>query len=400
MNLIAKRMSKIRPSSTLAVEQKARTLKAEGKDVISLSAGEPDFDTPNNIKQAAIEAIKQGKTKYTAVGGTEQLKQAIIYKYRRDDNLHFSSEEVMASTGGKQILFNAFMASLDEGDEVILPTPFWVSYPEMINFAGATTKTVHCGAETEFKLVPQQLAAAITPKTKWLILNSPNNPTGVTYSAQELKALTEVLLQHPHVYIMTDDIYEHLVYDGAKTQNILAVEPRLKERTLLVNGVSKTYAMTGWRIGYAAGPAELIKAMTKLQSQSTSNPCSIAQAAAAEALSGVQDFIIENNKTFKHRRDIALKLLAAAPGISCVKPQGAFYLFPDIAGLIGKTTPSGMIINNDGDFANYLLEEHFVAVVPGSAFGNENHIRISYATSEQLLTTALQRLQTACKQLV
>ncbi len=398
-SIIATRMEKIRPSPTLSIAQKARELKAQGKDVISLNAGEPDFDTPNNIKEAANIALAQGKTKYTTVSGTDELKEAIIKKYQRDNNLEFSKDEIIVSNGGKHVLFNALLATVNPGDEVILPAPFWVSYPEMINFADGKTIIIDCKMENEFKLSTTQLEQAITPKTKWLILNHPNNPTGIVYSVEELRAFADVLLRHPHVHIMTDDIYEHMVYDGIISANLLTVEPRLHNRILLTNGVSKAYSMTGWRIGYAAGQVAIIKAMSKLQSQSTSNPCSIAQAAAVEALNGPQNFIAQHNATFERRRNLIYKLLNEIPGIECMKPHGAFYVFPSIKGLIGKTTPKGYVLKDDQDFSNYLLDEALVSVIPGFAFGNAEHIRISYATSDQLLEEAAHRIKIACFQL-
>jgi len=396
MPFIATRLSNIKPSPTIAVTQKARELKAAGRNIISLGAGEPDFDTPDNIKEAAIEAIRSGDTKYTAVDGTPALKKAICAKFKRENGLEYTPEQVTVGTGGKQVLYNALMATLNPGDEVIVPAPYWVSYPDMVLLAEGTPVPVECPADKGFKLQPEDLERAITPKTKWLILNSPNNPTGAAYTRSELKALTDVLVRHPHVWVMTDDMYEHLNYDGFEFTTPAQVEPTLYDRTLTVNGVSKAYAMTGWRIGYAAGPKELIKAIGVIQSQSTSNPSSVSQAAAVEALNGPQDFIEERALAFKERRDLVVSMLNQAKGIKCHKPEGAFYVYPSCEGTIGKTTPEGKVIETDEDFVTYLLESEGVAVVQGSAFGLAPFFRISYATSTAALEDACQRIQRAC----
>ena len=396
MSLIADRLGRIKPSPTLAVTARVKELKAEGADIIGLGAGEPDFDTPDFVKDAAIKAIKDGDTKYTTVDGTPELKDAIIAKFKRDNDLTYARDQITVGTGGKQVLYNALMASVNPGDEVIIPAPYWVSYPDMVFLAEGKPVIVPCGADNNFKLTAADLEAAITPKTKWLIFNSPSNPTGGAYSHDELKALTDVLLKHPHVRIMTDDIYEHLLYDGFKFATPAQVEPKLYDRTLTINGVSKAYAMTGWRIGYAGGPKELIKAMAKIQSQSTSNPSSISQAAAAEALNGDQSFLKERNDAFKERRDLVVDMLNAAEGIECIKPEGAFYVYPSCAGCIGKRAPSGKVIETDEDFVTYLLEEKGVATVHGEAFGLSPNFRISYATSTEALTEACKRIQEAC----
>ncbi len=399
MAQIAKRLSRIKPSPTIAVSQKARELKAAGRDVIGLGAGEPDFDTPDNIKQAAIAAIERGETKYTAVDGTPELKAAIVEKFKRDNGLDYKPEQITVGTGGKQVLYNALMATLDPGDEVVIPAPFWVSYPDMVLLAEGEPVAVPCSQNNSFKLRAEDLENAITPKTKWLILNSPSNPTGAAYSHDEMKAVTDVLKAHPQVWVMTDDMYEHLVYDGFEFVTPAQVEPELYDRTLTVNGVSKAYAMTGWRIGYAGGPAELIKAMSKMQSQSTSNPSSISQAAAVEALSGPQDYIAERNAVFKERRDLVVELLNTCPGLQCHKPEGAFYVYPSCAGTIGKKTPSGASIKSDTDFVTYLLEAEGVAAVQGEAFGLSPYFRISYATSTEALREACARIKSACEAL-
>lgn len=399
MSIVAERLKRIKPSPTMAVTNKARELKAAGRDIIGLGAGEPDFDTPDFIKDAAKAALDAGQTKYTAVDGTPELKDAIIAKFKRDNNLVYTREQITVGTGGKQVLYNALMASLNPGDEVVIPAPYWVSYPDMVLLAEGTPVTVECTKENNFKLQAVDLEAAITPKTKWVILNSPSNPTGAAYSYDEMKALTDVLVKYPHVYIMTDDMYEHLVYDGFKFCTPAEVEPSLYDRTLTCNGVSKSYAMTGWRIGYAGGPKDLIKAMAKVQSQSTSNPCSISQAAATAALNGDQSFLKERNDTFKERRDMVVELLNAADGIECLKPEGAFYVYPSCAGLIGKTTPDGKAIETDEDFVTYLLECEGVACVQGTAFGLAPYFRISYATSTQALEEACKRIQRACSAL-
>ena len=396
MGFLAESLSRIKPSPTLAVSQKARELKAAGRDIISLGAGEPDFDTPDNIKQAAIEAIRRGETKYTAVDGIAELKDAIIEKFRRDNGLEYTRPQIIVSSGGKQVLYNALMATINPGDEVIIPAPYWVSYPDMVLLAGGTPVFVEARLEDGFKLRPEALEEAITERTKWLIFNSPSNPTGAAYSAAELKALTEVLLKHPHVWVMSDDMYEHLVYDDFVFATPAQVEPELRERTLTVNGVSKAYSMTGWRIGYAGGPEQLVRAMAKLQSQSTSNPCSISQWAAVEALSGPQDFIAENNRVFSQRRDMVVEMLNAAEGVTCPTPQGAFYVYPSIAGCIGKSTPEGRRIETDEDFVTALLEAEGVAAVHGAAFGGSPNFRVSYATSTEALREACTRIQRFC----
>ncbi len=396
MLILASRLSRIKPSPTIAVSNKARELKAAGRDVIGLGAGEPDFDTPDTIKDAAIRAIQNGDTKYTAVDGTPALKKAICAKFERENGLKYTPEQITVGVGGKQVLYNALMATLNPGDEVIIPAPYWVSYPDMVELAEGKPVTIPCPAEQGFKLQAADLEKAITPKTKWLILNSPSNPTGAAYTHAEMKALTDVLLRHPHVLVMSDDMYEHLLYDGLTFCTPAQVEPKLFDRTLTVNGVSKAYAMTGWRIGYAGGPAALIKAMGVIQSQSTSNPASISQAAAVEALNGPQDFIKTRAAEFKQRRDLVVSMLNQAKGITCPKPEGAFYVYPSCAGSIGKKTPDGKIIATDEDFVTYLLESEGVAVVQGSAFGLAPYFRISYATSTQELEEACVRIQRAC----
>ncbi|MCB1435687.1 MAG: pyridoxal phosphate-dependent aminotransferase [Rhodobiaceae bacterium] len=396
MSLISQSLSRIKPSATIAVTTKARELKAAGMDVIGLGAGEPDFDTPENIKEAAIRAIQAGQTKYTAVDGIPELKQAICAKFKRENGLDYKPAQISVGTGGKQVLYNALMATLNPGDEVIVPAPYWVSYPDMVALAGGTSVIAEAGMDTGFKLTAAALEKAITPKTKWLIFNSPSNPTGAAYTRAELKALTDVLAAHPHVWVMSDDMYEHLVYDGFEFATPAEVEPRLYERTLTVNGVSKAYAMTGWRIGYAGGPVELIKAMATIQSQSTSNPCSIAQWAAVEALNGPQDFIASNAELFKARRDLVVSMLNQAKGISCPMPEGAFYVFPSCEGTMGKTTPAGKVLKSDEDFVTALLEEEGVAVVQGSAFGLAPFFRISYATSNEALEESCTRIQRFC----
>ncbi len=400
MPFFADRLSRIKPSPTIAVTTKAAELKAAGRDVIGLGAGEPDFDTPPNIKAAAVKAIERGETKYTAVDGTLALKQAICAKFKRENGLDYKPNQISVGTGGKQVLYNALMATLNPGDEVIIPAPYWVSYPDMVLLADGKPVFVPCPQNNGFKLRPEDLDAAITPRTKWLILNSPSNPTGAAYTYDEMKALTDVLLKHPHVWVMTDDMYEHLVYDGFKFVTPAQVEPRLYDRTLTVNGVSKAYCMTGWRIGYAGGPVELIKAMAAIQSQSTSNPSSVSQAAAIEALTGPQDFIQKNNAVFKERRDLVVAMLNQAKGIHCHTPEGAFYVYPSCAGVIGRKTPQGKVIANDSDFVTYLLEAEGVAVVQGEAFGLSPYFRISYATSTETLKEACTRIQRACAALV
>ena len=396
MKLLSDTLARVKPSPTIAVTNKAAEMKAAGHDVIGLGAGEPDFDTPQHIKDAGIAAINAGKTKYTAVDGIPELKQAICAKFKRDNDLDYTPSQVSVSSGGKQVLYNALMATLNEGDEVVIPAPYWVSYPDMVLLAGGTPVVAEASIQTGFKLTADQLEAAITPKTKWLIFNSPSNPTGAGYTWDELKMLTDVLLRHPHVWVMTDDMYEHLFYDDFKFCTPAQVEPKLYDRTLTVNGVSKAYAMTGWRIGYAAGPVELIAAMRKVQSQSTSNPCSISQFAAVEALNGTHDFVPQNNKLFQRRRDLVVKMLNEATGISCPTPDGAFYVYPSIAGLIGKTTANGTVITDDETFASALLEDTGVAVVFGAAFGLSPNFRVSYATSDDALKEACSRIQTFC----
>ncbi len=400
MAFLSDTLARVKPSPTIAVTSKAQALKAEGKDVIGLGAGEPDFDTPLNIREAAKRAIDAGKTRYTAVDGIPELKAAICAKFLMENGLTYTPAQVSVGTGGKQILYNALMATCNPGDEVIIPAPYWVSYPDMVLLAGGTPVAVECGIDTNFKLTPDQLEAAITPKTKWFIFNSPSNPTGAGYTRTELKALTDVLMRHPHVWVMTDDMYEHLVFDDFEFCTPAEVEPGLYDRTLTCNGVSKAYAMTGWRIGYAAGPVALIKAMGTIQSQSTSNPCSVSQHAALEALSGPQDFLAPNRKLFERRRDLVVSMLNQTKGIRCPKPEGAFYVYPDISGCIGKATPAGTIITNDEVFATALLEETGVAVVFGAAFGLSPNFRISYATSDETLREACSRIQRFCATLV
>lgn len=396
MSIVADRIGKFGASPTFGMAQKAKELKDAGRDVISLSLGEPDYDTPDFVKDAAKAAMDRGDTKYTAVDGTTELKDAIIAKFKRDNGLNYERNQVTVGTGGKQVLFNALMASVNPGDEVIIPAPYWVSYPEMVMFAEGESVIIDCPIEDEFKLKPEALEAAITPKTKWVLLNSPSNPTGAAYTREEMKALTDVLLKHEHVWIMTDDIYEHIVYDGFEFVTPAQVEPKLYERTLTVNGVSKGYSMTGWRIGYAAGPAELIKAICTVQSQSTSNPSSISQAAAVEALNGDQSFLQEWTAAFKERRDTVAAMINEAEGLECLTPEGAFYVYPSCAGVIGKTTPDGKVIENDEDFVLYLLEAEGVACVHGAAFGLSPCFRISYAASVDVLKDACSRIQRAC----
>jgi aspartate aminotransferase len=389
-------LRRVQPSATAAASTKARALRAAGRDVISLDAGEPDLDTPENIKAAAIQAIRDGKTKYTDVDGIPQLKEAICAKFRRENGLTYAPNQINVSPGGKPVIFNAMVASLNPGDEVIIPTPYWVSYPDMVLIAGGEPKFVATSAEQGFKVDPADLEAAITPRTRWLILNSPSNPSGAAYTEAELKALAAVLLRHPNVWVLTDDMYEHLVFGDFQFRTIAQVEPALYERTLTMNGVSKAYAMTGWRIGYAGGPAPLIAAMRKVMSQSTSNPSSISQWAAVEALNGPQDFIPPNAALFEARRDLVVSMLNQAHGLACPTPEGAFYVFPSCAGLIGKTAPNGTTITNDRDFADALLDAEGVSVVFGEAFGLSPFFRISYATSNALLEDACQRIQRFC----
>ena len=390
-------LSRVKPSATIAVSNKARELKAAGEDVIGLGAGEPDFDTPDNIKAAGINAIEAGHTKYTAVDGLPELKQAICAKFKRDNDLDYAPNQVHVATGGKPVIYNAFLATMNPGDEVVIPTPYWVSYPDMALLCGGEPVFAEAKAEDNYKLKPEALEAAITPKTKWLILNSPSNPSGAAYTGEELAALGDVLKRHSQVWILTDDMYEHLVYDGFDFKTIAQVCPELYERTLTMNGVSKAYAMTGWRIGFAAGPADLIKAMAKVESQTTSNPCSISQWAAVEALNGPQDFIAERNVVFKSRRDLVVSKLNDTNGVlNCPMPEGAFYVYPSCAGAIGKTSAGGKLIENDEDFAAALLDEEKVAVVFGSAFGLSPAFRISYATSTEALEEACARIQRFC----
>ena len=394
MSIISDSLKRIKPSPTIAVTQKARELRAAGKDVIGLGAGEPDFDTPDNVKNAAIKAIKSGDTKYTAVDGTPALKKAIIAKFKRENKLSYSADQITVGTGGKQVLYNAFMATLNKGDEVIIPAPFWVSYPDMVLLAGGKPKIVKCTEQEGFKLTPSKLRKAITKKTKWLILNSPSNPTGAGYTKKEIEELAKVLVKNKKVHILSDDIYEHIKYDNFNFYTI-AQNSKLKDRTLTMNGVSKSYAMTGWRIGYAAGPKDIIKAIRKVQSQSTSNPSSISQAAAVEALNGSQGFIKKRSKAFKERRDFVVKSLNNIKGINCLKPNGAFYVFPSCKGLLSKKTK----FKTDTDFVQKLLEKSNVAVVQGSAFGLDGYFRISYATSMQNLKNAMKRIKIFCESL-
>jgi aspartate aminotransferase len=396
MELLSATLDRVKPSPTVAVTTQAAELKAAGRDIIALGAGEPDFDTPQNIKDAAVAAISAGKTKYTAVDGILELKQAICAKFKRDNGLDYTPSQISVGTGGKQILYNALMATMNPGEEVVIPAPYWVSYPDMVLLAGGTPVIAPATLENNFKLTPEALEEAITPKTKWFIFNSPSNPTGAGYSRVELKALTDVLMRHPHVWVMTDDMYEHLAYDGFEFCTPAQVEPALYDRTLTVNGVSKAYAMTGWRIGYAAGPEKLIGAMRKIQSQSTSNPCTISQWAAVEALNGTQDYIAENNAMFVRRRNLVVEMLSAIPGVTCPTPEGAFYVYPSISGLIGKTSAAGTKITDDETFATALLDETGVAVVFGAAFGLSPNFRVSYATSDAALKEACTRIQTFC----
>jgi aspartate aminotransferase len=399
MTFLSATLDRVKPSPTIAVTTKAAELKAAGRDIIALGAGEPDFDTPQNIKDAAIKAINEGKTKYTAVDGIPELKRAICAKFKRENGLSYEPSQVTVGTGGKQVLYNALMATLNPGDEVIIPAPYWVSYPDMVLLAGGEPVIIEGAMDMGYKITAQQLEAAITPKTKWFLFNSPSNPTGAGYSWAELKTLTDVLMRHPHVWVMSDDMYEHLVFDDFEFCTPAQVEPGLHDRTLTVNGVSKAYAMTGWRIGYAAGPVALIKAMGKIQSQSTSNPCSISQHAAVEALDGVQDYIESNKALFQRRRDLVVTMLNQAKGVKCPRPEGAFYVYPDISACIGKTSAGGAAIDNDEAFATALLEETGVAVVFGAAFGLSPNFRVSYATSDEALTEACTRIQTFCASL-
>jgi len=398
MSIISDSLKRIKPSPTIAVTQKAKELKAAGKDVIGLGAGEPDFDTPDNIKKAAIDAIQAGDTKYTAVDGTKDLKEAIVKKFKRENNLNYTIDQITVGAGGKHVIYNLMMATLNKGDEVIIPAPYWVSYPDIVLLAGANPIVIECSEEQGFKLSAKDLEAKITNNTKWLILNSPSNPTGACYSEQEIKNLSQVLKRNPHVNILSDDIYEHITYDNFKFFTIAQI-PEIKNKVITMNGVSKSYAMTGWRIGYAAGDKDIIKAIAKIQSQSTTNPSSISQAAAVEALNGKQDFIPVRAKAFQERRDFVVNSLNAIEGISCLKPEGAFYVFPNCKGLIGKKDKSGKKITNDTDFVQSLLENNDVAVVQGSAFGLEGFFRISYATSMEKLEIAMKRIKSFCESL-
>ena len=397
MTFLSATLDRVKPSPTIAVTTKAAELKAAGRDIIGLGAGEPDFDTPEHIQAAGQRAIAEGKTRYTAVDGIPELKEAICAKFRRDNDLSYEPSQVTVGTGGKQVLYNAFMATLNPGDEVIIPAPYWVSYPDMVLLASGTPVVVEASIATNYKITAEQLRDAITPKTKWFLFNSPSNPTGAGYSWDELQALTDVLIDNPHVWIITDDMYEHLAFGNFKFCTPAQVEPRLYDRTLTVNGVSKAYAMTGWRIGYAAGPEVLIKAMRKVQSQSTSNPSSIGQYAAVEALNAPQDFLVDNAKLFERRRNLVVDALNTCPGINCPRPEGAFYVYPSVAGCIGKTTASGVLIETDEDFATALLEETGVAVVFGAAFGVSPNFRVSYATSDAQLTEACARIRSFCE---
>lgn len=398
MSIISDSLKKIKPSPTIAVTQKARELKAAGKDVIGLGAGEPDFDTPDNIKEAAIKAINEGDTKYTAVDGTPALKKAIVEKFKKENNLDYTSDQITVGAGGKHVIYNAMMATLNSGDEVIIPAPYWVSYPDIVLLAGGKPVIMECGEKQGFKINPKDLEKFITPKTKWIILNSPSNPTGACYSEKDIKAIADVLEKHNHVYILSDDIYEHVTYEGFKFFTIAQIES-LKDRVLTMNGVSKAYSMTGWRIGYAAGPKDIVKAIAKIQSQSTTNPSSISQAASVEALSGTQDFIKKRADSFQERRDFVVKSLNDIDGINCLNPDGAFYVFPSCKGLIGKKDPNGKEIKSDTDFVQSLLENSGIAVVQGSAFGLEGFFRISYATSMENLKKALEKISSFCKSL-
>ncbi len=396
MSFLAQRLARIKPSPTNVLTGRVAELKAEGRDIIGLGAGEPDFDTPDNIKQAGIDAITRGETKYTAIAGTMALRKAISAKLRRENGLEYPPGQITVACGGKQVIYNAFMATLDEGDEVIVPSPYWVSYPDMVMLAGGEPVFVDGAEDNDFKITGEQLEAAITPKTKWLLFNSPSNPTGSAYTRDDLRDLTDVLVRHPHVWILSDDIYEHVIYDGFEFHNVAEVEPRLLDRTLTLNGVSKAYCMTGWRLGYGAGPIELIEAMNMVQSQSSTHTSSISQAASIEALDGPQDFIAEHNVVFKERRDLVVSMLNQATGIGCRTPEGAFYVYPSCAGVIGKTTSGGTIIETDTDFVTHLLDAEGVAVVPGAAFGLSPFFRISYAAATEALEEACRRIQRAC----
>ncbi len=399
MSFLASRLSLIKPSQTIAVTQKARDLKAEGRDVIGLGAGEPDFDTPAHIIEAGKKAMDDGFTRYTPVNGIPELREAISAKFKRENELEYSVDEIAVGCGGKQIIFNAMMATLDPGDEIIIPAPYWVSYPDIPLLFEGKPVFVDCSAENGFRMKPEDLDAAITPKTKWLILNSPSNPSGAAYTKTDLKALTDVLMKHPHVWVLTDDIYEHIIYDDFEFTTVVQVEPGLRDRTLTLNGMSKAFCMTGWRVGYAGGPKDLIKAMAMVQSQSTTHTSSISQVASVAGLNGPRDFIAENNRVFKERRDLAVSMLNQSQGLSCPTPEGAFYVYPSCEGTIGKKTPDGLTIETDEDFVTYILESEGVAVVQGAAFGLSPYFRVSYATSTELLEDACQRIQRACAQL-
>ncbi|WP_295853424.1 pyridoxal phosphate-dependent aminotransferase [uncultured Xylophilus sp.] len=399
MRLIASRLERIQPSPSSMAGQRARELRAQGRDIVGLTSGEPDFDTPAHICEAATRAMSASKTKYTDVGGTTELRAAIADKFRRENGLDYQPGEIIVGTGGKQVIFNAFMCTVEAGDEVIVPAPYWVSYPDIVRLAGGTPVFVDCPAAHGFKLQPEDLERAITPHTRWLVLNAPNNPSGAVYTRAELQALAEVLLRHPQVWVLTDDMYEHLLFDGRSFCTIAQAAPALQDRTLTVNGVSKAYAMTGWRIGYGAGPSVLIKAMTKLQSQSTSNPSSISQAAALEALTGPQDFIARNCAVYQARRDMVVDRLNRIPGITCHRPEGAFYVFPSCAALMGRSTPDGRVLTTDDTFVMYLLESQDLALLQGAAYGVSPYFRISFATSTEKLQEGLRRLQVACEAL-
>ncbi len=399
MSFLASRINRIKPSPSSMAGQRARELRASGRDIVALTAGEPDFDTPDNVTEAVKRAMAASRTKYTDVGGTPELKDAIRAKFHRENGLSFSTSEVIACSGGKQVIFNALLSTVEKGDEVIIPTPYWVSYPDIVLLAGGTPVFVSCPPEKQFKLQPADLDRCITPHTRWVILNAPNNPSGAVYSREELRGLADVLLRHPHVWIMTDDMYEHILFDGRTYATIVQVAPELKDRSLTINGVSKAYAMTGWRIGYGGAPAELIKAMTKLQSQSTSSPSSISQAAAVEALNGPQDFLVERTQIFQSRRDRVMEVLNQIEGIHCHSPEGAFYAFPSCAGLIGKRTPSGQVLRTDEDFVMYLLEEVNLAVLHGAAYGVSPFFRLSFASSIPTLEEGCARLKQACEKL-
>jgi len=399
MAFVADRLSAVQPSATIAVTQKARDLKAQGRDVIGLGAGEPDFDTPAHIIEAAKKALDDGFTRYTAINGIPELLEAVSAKFKRDNGLDYAPSQVHVSCGGKPVIFNAFMATVNPGDEVIIPTPYWVSYPDITALFGGVPVMVECPAENGFKMTPEQLEAAITPKTKWLMLNSPSNPTGAAYTEADLKGLAEVLMRHPQVWVLTDDIYEHIVYDDFKFTTIAQVVPELYDRTLTMNGVSKAYCMTGWRVGFAGGPAELINAMTKVQSQSITHTAAVSQVASVAALNGPHDFVAEHNKVFKERRDLVVSMLNQAPGLHCPTPEGAFYVYPSCEGVMGKTTEDGKQIRSDEDFVTALLEAEGVAVVQGAAFGLSPHFRISYATATDVLEDACERVQRFCASL-